>query len=711
MAVRTFPASSRESVVEFVKNLVRYLPLSKVLKEKLLFYGKMGFWPNFDEPRTFSEKINWRKLYSSNSVYIRCSDKLAVRDHVRQKIGEQYLIPVLYSGDSITAEQILELGDNIVVKANHDSGSTCIIEKNTPEKAAEVAAKVQRMLKTDFGRITNQWWYSKIPRRVYVEKMIPGDETGVPCDYKFFVFKQPDGQPSRILIEIDYGRGTSNHHRTFYDGERNIVEHLGQPIQIDDKPNLRTPFPGIDNYDEMKQAVLTLAEDFDHVRIDMYEAEGKIYFGEMTFSDGGGRSRCHPHEFDYVMGDLWMLNREPGGPERPDGVESNSPKSKAEQMLRATHRNIRTLAKKSADTISAGFERTLRFFSLPYAMVCLVEWNECKRNPILVFWDHLYIFFVLKYFPDNYASCRLWEVDRKEWKYYYGTGYDPRAIRRRSRKVMKPEYSIVFEDKEVCYHLCESFNLPLPVQYGAISPEDDFAETVRDIFKNHDAKRLVIKLVDGAGGKGTCIVQKEPDQLVVRQISDPTRAIMPENHSVSSRAVIQEWVNQHPDVSRLSGRALNTVRMVTMLTPEKDVIVIGAYIRIGIGSNFLDSGNHGGVGARVDVETGRLGERTSDGRGRAIPFKPDAHEKVSDVVLPDWEEAKTLAVRVQKLFGPFNRFIGMDIGFSENGPVLVEVNDIFDCGRFESVTGPILKNEKVLKACQKYGLITHNRLK
>ena len=313
MAALSFPASSQVTVVELVKNLVRFLPVGRELKEKLLFYGKMGYWPDFDNPRSFSEKVNWRKLHSSNAIYVKYSDKLAVRDHVREKIGEKFLIPVLYSGETITAEQLHELGDNIVVKANHDSGSTRIIRENTPEIAAEVAAHVKKTLDTDFGRLTNQWWYSKIPRRVYVEKLLPGDESGIPCDYKFFVFKQPSPEPSRVLIEVDYARGTPEHHRTFYDGECNIVEHLGQGIRIDDKPNNMVPFPDIRNYDEMLDAVLTLAEDFDHVRIDMYEAEGNIYFGEMTFSDGGGRSRCHPQEFDYVMGRNarmeWSLTR------------------------------------------------------------------------------------------------------------------------------------------------------------------------------------------------------------------------------------------------------------------------------------------------------------------------------------------------------------------------------------------------------------------
>lgn len=177
-----------------------------------------------------------------------------------------------------------------------------------------------------------------------------------------------------------------------------------------------------------------------------------------------------------------------------------------------------------------------------------------------------------------------------------------------------------------------------------------------------------------------------------------------------TRAVIQEWVRQHEDVNGLSPNALNTVRMVTMYTPEKEVIIVGAYIRIGIGSNFLDSGTHGGVGVSVDVETGRLGPLSSDGRGRFYDFTPAAYEKTDDAVLPDWDKALDIARRTQECFAPFNRFIGMDIGFSESGPILIEVNDIFDCGRFESVTGPILKNEAVLECCKKYAMLTHNRL-
>lgn len=710
MISHILPATSREPLMSLVKTIVRRAPLSVELQEKLLFLGKVGYWPDFDEPRTYNEKINWRKLNSTNELYVQCSDKLAGREYVRDKIGDKYLIPVLFSGDSISVEQLQALGDNIVVKANHDSGSVCIVRENTADRAAEVCAKVNRKVGRDYGRETNEWWYSKIRPQVYVEKLLTVDGDGVPSDFKFFVFKQAAPAPAKILIEVDYGRGTPQHHRSFYNVNRKLVDWVDADVSIDDAPNRQTPFPDIDNYDEMLQAVLALAEDFDHVRIDMYSVPGRVYFGEMTFSEGGGRSRWSPREFDQLLGECWSLDREPGGTERPARTEVQPQEFARNKKTKSVYHRLRNFANDCLESLSAGFERFLRFLALPYALACLVDWNECKRNVLLVYWDHLYIFFVLKYFPDNYAACRLWEVDRKDWIYYFGGGYDPRSINRRNRKVRRADCAVIFEDKEICHQLCQSYGLSLPVQYGAIAPEDDFARTIRHLFEERGAERLMIKRVDGCGGAGACLVERDAGKIVVRQINNPLEAIALDQFSLPSRSVIQEYVRQHKVVSGLSGRSLNTIRTVTMMTPDDEVIVIGAYIRIGVGSNFVDSGSHGGIGVKVDVESGKLCDRTTDGVGRFVEVQPDAYDKVSDVTLPYWEELLDLAREVQRRFAPFNKFLGMDIGISESGPVLVEINDIFDSGRFESVTGPILKDEAVLDCCRQYGLLTHNRL-
>lgn len=408
-----------------------------------------------------------------------------------------------------------------------------------------------------------------------------------------------------------------------------------------------------------------------------------------------------------TLSDVAALSRQPV-PERKSPEQAGTVKPNSEKRIKAAYHAVRAFAWKCRDALAFATGRTLRFFALPVALACLVEWKECPRNVLLVFWDHLYIFFVLGYFPDNYSSCRLWEVDREDWIYYYGSGYDPASLRRRKRHVYRGECEVLFEDKEVCYHLCQNFGLPLPVQYCAISPGEDFAAVMRDLFENRGAERLVVKQVGEAGGKGTCLVERDGDDLVVRQSSDPLRGLPLEGFSLPTRAVVQEWVRQHEDVNRVSAQALNTVRLVTLFAPEEEVIVVGAYIRIGTGSSFLDSGS--GVGVKIDIETGRLDDRACDGRGRSVDFAPAGYENLSDAVLPNWDEAIRLAHRVQEHFSPYNRFLGMDIGFSESGPVLVEINDVFDCGRFEGVTGPILKNPAVLECCREYEMLTHRRL-
>lgn len=711
MNPQIFPVPTREPLTELVKTTVRHLPLPVEFQEKLLFYGKLGYWPDFDDPKTYNEKINWRKFHSTNELYVRCSDKLACREHVREKLGEEFLIPILFSGDFLTEKELIALGDNVVVKGNHDSGSVCLIRENTPERAAEVCAKVNQRVSINFGEVTNEWWYAKIPRKVCVERMLETEDGGVPNDFKFFVFRQPEPQPPKVLIEVDFGRGTPDHHRSFYDADRNLVDWVDGDVTIDGTPNHRTPFPDIGNYDEMLRAALALAEDFDHVRVDMYSVKDRVYFGEMTFSEGGGRSRWGPPEFDRVLGDYWSLDREPGGAERPGRIEVQPQEFERNKKTKGLYRRLRGFGERTLEGISGAFERTIRFFAIPYALICLIDWNECKRNPVLVFWDHLYLFFKLGYFPDNYAVCRLWEVPRKDWVYYYGAGYDPRSIRRRNKQVRRGECAVLFEDKEVCYQLCQSYGLPLPIQYGVIDPRDDFAARMQSILEQEEGERLMIKRIDGCGGKDACLVERnDTGEIIARRICNPLKAIPLVDFQLRARSVIQECVHQHPVVSGLSGRALNTIRTVTMMTPDDEVIVLGAYIRVGAGSNFVDSGSHGGIGVKIDIETGRLGERTTDGMGRFVEVLPDAYDAVSEVTLPYWSELLEMAKETQRRFAPFNKFLGMDIGMSENGPVLVEINDIFDCARFESVTGPILKNEAVLEACRSYGLLTHRHL-
>jgi len=230
-----------------------------------------------------------------------------------------------------------------------------------------------------------------------------------------------------------------------------------------------------------------------------------------------------------------------------------------ESRVKGLFHSLRDAGKKFGKRLSVLWSTFVRIFGIPVLMVGSVDWNACNRNPILVFFDHLYIYFVLGYFPDNYNSCRLWEVDRSNWSKYLGSGYDPRAIFRRGKHIIKPEHAILFEDKEVCYHLCQSFGLPLPKQYGVIDSDDDFSKTITSYFTDGGAEEIILKDISGCGGSGIHKVEKSDGNLIVRDASNPTQAISIDQFEVKNRSVAQEFVTQHPEIDSISDKALNTV--------------------------------------------------------------------------------------------------------------------------------------------------------
>ena len=284
--------------------LVRSLPIGPVLQESMLFYVKLGYWPNLRSPQTFNEKVNHRKLFAKEELIVLCTDKIAVREYVAEKIGEEYLVPLLHTGETITGDQLHALGDRIVAKPSHDSKSTEIISVNTPDRAEEAAARLRAKVRTDYGKQTNQFLYSKVPPRILVEKMLvePGKVT--PDDYKIFCFQQPDGT-TRMYLELHQNREQPDYKVAWFDEEL-------KPILLKGDDYETLPFPCPDSWPEMRKIAETLAADFDHVRVDLYQVDDRIYFGELTFFDGGGRTEYSRaggarHDLDRELGLLWSM--------------------------------------------------------------------------------------------------------------------------------------------------------------------------------------------------------------------------------------------------------------------------------------------------------------------------------------------------------------------------------------------------------------------
>ncbi len=297
--------------------LVRRLPIGAARQEALLFFLKLGYWPDFESPKTFNEKINHRKLFSADSLVVTCSDKIAVRNYVTERIGDEFLIPVLYTGDSITGDQLHALGDYIVAKPSHDSKSTEIIVSNSPEVAHRAATRLRAKLDTDYGKLTNQFAYSQIRPGILVEKMIVEAGKQTPDDYKIFCFRQPDGS-TKMFVEVHRNREQPGYKIAWFDENLEAIAMRGSEYET-------RPFPCPGSWPRMKELALALSEDFAHVRVDFYCVDDQIYFGELTFFDGGGRTEYSRagqvrHDLDREMGRLWCSAAELPSPARTNGA-------------------------------------------------------------------------------------------------------------------------------------------------------------------------------------------------------------------------------------------------------------------------------------------------------------------------------------------------------------------------------------------------------
>lgn len=288
--------------------------MKKILK-KIIWVRKSYFFysflkenkylPNFRKPKTYNEKINFRKSSWNNPLFITCADKIAVKKYVADITGKQYIIPTLYEADSISLDivkGILTKHGDCLLKANHNSGPVYLLSNSMTESELQSACDdVNDQLSIDFGKYQNEPWYSQIEPQILIEKRIfpePGENDLK--DYKFHIFRQNDGS-QKVILHIDFDR-SSNHNRSFFDDELNWL-----PFAMK-YPCIRTHVTKPQNYDEMLKIAKKLAEPFSYVRVDFYNVNGNIYFGELTFAHGGGRESFTSKAHDLWMGQLWQGN-------------------------------------------------------------------------------------------------------------------------------------------------------------------------------------------------------------------------------------------------------------------------------------------------------------------------------------------------------------------------------------------------------------------
>lgn len=251
---------------------------------------------NLDNPKTFSEKLNWYKLYDHNPLMVKCADKYAVREYIKEQ-GCEYLLNELYGVyDSVNQIDISQLPNQFVLKAAHGSHMNIIVKDKTKINWKQAKLIMASWLRQDIYWSGREWCYKDIPRRIIAEKYLE-DKDGELKDYKIHCF---NGKP--YYLEYLYGRYLGNFNISFYNKnleKTNFKCHI--PVGNESKPSI-----SIKKYKEMLKIAGILSKPFQNCRVDFYCFNDKIYFGELTFYDNGGNSTI---EDSVEFAKNWELKR------------------------------------------------------------------------------------------------------------------------------------------------------------------------------------------------------------------------------------------------------------------------------------------------------------------------------------------------------------------------------------------------------------------
>lgn len=273
------------------------------LEEKKKYIGKLykkhiGKEIDWDAPKSYTEKIQCEKLYGSLEYKILLADKYRVRNWVESRIGKEYLIEILGVWKNVDEIDFSKLPNKFVLKTNCASGDAIVITNKGKLKNSEIAKyrkKLNYYLNCKYGIDTGEFQYSNMKPLIIAEKFIGFGEEDLP-DYKFLCF---EGVP--YYCWVDVGRH-HNHKRNVYDMNWEL-----QNWNQERYGNTEFEIPKPANFEKMIEIATKLSNGFKHVRVDLYNVKGKIYFGEMTFTNGSGFEPIIPNEADLMLGAMWKL--------------------------------------------------------------------------------------------------------------------------------------------------------------------------------------------------------------------------------------------------------------------------------------------------------------------------------------------------------------------------------------------------------------------
>lgn len=264
--------------------------------EKKKFFKATGYKLDLDNPVSFNQKIVWNKLYDRSQKRTLVADKYRVREYLESELGSEEAgkigIPILHVSDDPNTIPFDQLPEEYIIKFNHESGSNLIVKEGERVNREIIKLQCKKRMARDYGLRKREWAYVNIKRKLIIEPLLRDVHGRLPDDYKFHMI-----HGKCAFIQVDQERYTS-HSRTLYDPEWNILpasyqyrqgEKVKKPVQL--------------NY--MLDLASRLSRSFDYIRVDLYEIDGKVYFGELTNYPESGHGSFEPVSFDFELGKKW----------------------------------------------------------------------------------------------------------------------------------------------------------------------------------------------------------------------------------------------------------------------------------------------------------------------------------------------------------------------------------------------------------------------
>lgn len=297
--------------------LIKYLLNPKKSLLYLMNKGYLGFIPdkiyikwkwrlltgkklNLVNPKTFNEKLQWLKLYDRKEIYTTMVDKYEVKKYVANIIGEKYIIPTLGVYNDFSEIDFSTLPNQFVIKCTHDSGGLVIVKDKSQLDIESAKKKINKCLKRNYYYSDREWPYKNVKARIIIEKYMEDKTNKSMQDYKFFCF---DGTPKIMYLS----EGLENHltaSMSFFDMDFKMTDCKRKDYNV-----LRYQPNKPKKFEKMKELAGVLSKGFPHLRVDFYDINGNIYFGELTFYTCAGLLPFENEKWDLYLGEMITLPR------------------------------------------------------------------------------------------------------------------------------------------------------------------------------------------------------------------------------------------------------------------------------------------------------------------------------------------------------------------------------------------------------------------